>query len=80
VDFRLAKGGTPYLLELNPNPGMAPSACLLHSFELTGTHYTDFLIQMAHAAKSRCNPMLDPGCSMLDAIQHPAYSIQHPQL
>jgi D-alanine-D-alanine ligase len=53
VDFRLAGDGTPYLLEVNPNPGMAPSACLLHSFELTGTHYTDFLIQMLHAAKSR---------------------------
>jgi D-alanine-D-alanine ligase len=53
VDFRLAGDGTPYLLELNPNPGMAPSPCLVHSFELTGMRYNDYLVQMVHAAKSR---------------------------
>jgi D-alanine-D-alanine ligase len=53
VDFRLAGDGTPYLLEINPNPGMAPSPCLLHCFELAGIRYNDYLVQMAHAAKSR---------------------------
>ncbi|HEX2476315.1 MAG TPA: hypothetical protein VHK01_16305, partial [Lacipirellulaceae bacterium] len=53
VDFRLCDDGTPYLLEINPNPGMAPSACLMHSFELAGIRYNDYLVQMVHAAKSR---------------------------
>jgi D-alanine-D-alanine ligase len=53
VDFRLAGDGTPYLLEINPNPGMAPSPCLLHSFELAGIGYNDYLVHMVHAAKSR---------------------------
>jgi D-alanine-D-alanine ligase len=53
VDFRLAGDGTPQLLEINPNPGMAPSPCLVHSFELAGMQYTDYLVQMVRAAKSR---------------------------
>jgi D-alanine-D-alanine ligase len=53
VDFRITGDGTPYLLEVNPNPGMAPSPCLVHSFELAGIRYSDFLVQMVHAAKSR---------------------------
>jgi D-alanine-D-alanine ligase len=79
VDFRLTGDGAPYLLEINPNPGMAPSPCLLHSFELAGIRYNDYLVQMVHAAKSRGSQMLDAGCSILDKIQHPASSIQHPQ-
>jgi D-alanine-D-alanine ligase len=72
VDFRLAGDGTPYLLEINPNPGMAPSPCLVHSFELAGMRYNDYLVQMVRAAKSRARRMLDPGCSMLDSssIEH----------
>jgi D-alanine-D-alanine ligase len=53
VDFRLSDDGTPYLLEVNPNPGMSPSPCLVHSFELAGLRYNDFLVQMINAAKSR---------------------------
>jgi D-alanine-D-alanine ligase len=62
VDFRLGDDGTPHLLELNPNPGMAPSPCLLHSFELAGIRYTDYLVHMVHAAKSRGGQMLDSRC------------------
>jgi D-alanine-D-alanine ligase len=53
VDFRLSDNGTPYLLEINPNPGMAPSPCLVHSFESAGIGYNDYLVHMVHAAKSR---------------------------
>lgn len=59
VDFRLSGDGTPYLLELNPNPGMAPSPCILRSLELAGIRYNDFLIQMVNAARSRASQMLD---------------------
>jgi D-alanine-D-alanine ligase len=68
VDFRLSDDGTPYLLEVNPNPGMAPSRCLTHSFELAGIRYSDYLIQMVHTAKLRCEEIRDARCSMLDAI------------
>jgi D-alanine-D-alanine ligase len=81
VDFRLTDNGTPYLLELNPNPGMAPSPCLIHSFELAGMQYNDYLAQMVRVAKSRQRRMRDAGSSMLDLIYNPASStsIQDPQ-
>jgi D-alanine-D-alanine ligase len=53
VAFRFSDDRTPDLHEINPNPGMAPSPCLLHSFELAGIRYNDYLVQMVHAAKSR---------------------------
>jgi D-alanine-D-alanine ligase len=79
VDFRVTGDGTPFLLEINPNPGMAPSPCLVHSFELAGIGYNEYLVQMVHAAKLRCSQMLDARYSILDTIQHPASSIQHPK-
>jgi len=77
VDFRLSEDGIPFLLEINPNPGMVPSPCLVHSFELAGMRYNDYLVEMVRAAKLRASRMPDPGCSMLDAIKDPASSIQH---
>jgi D-alanine-D-alanine ligase len=53
VDFRLSDDGTPFLLEINPNPGIAPSRCITRCFELAGMRYNDCLIQMIHAAKLR---------------------------
>ncbi|HJQ81461.1 MAG TPA: ATP-grasp domain-containing protein [Lacipirellulaceae bacterium] len=70
VDFRLSGDGTPYLLELNPNPGMAPSPCLVHSFELAGMRYNDFLVQMVRAAMSRPHKR-----SMLKSINHRAHRV-----
>jgi D-alanine-D-alanine ligase len=60
IDFRLASDGTPYLLEVNPNSGLAPSPCLMWAFEAIGLPYDDYLLQMvesAHNRKSRASQL-----------------------
>jgi D-alanine-D-alanine ligase len=57
VDFRLSADGKPYLLEVNPNPGLAPSPCLEYSFRLVGIAYSEYLVHLVHAAGARRAPL-----------------------
>jgi D-alanine-D-alanine ligase len=74
VDFRLAADGTPYLLELNPNPGLAPSPCLVKWLELAGVGYDDFLVHMVRSAMSRGDRATKVESSVTSEIQNPAVS------
>jgi D-alanine-D-alanine ligase len=58
LDFRICPEGTPYLLEVNPNPGLKPTTCLTDLLHLAGTSYSDFLMNSVQAARARaqiCN-------------------------
>jgi D-alanine-D-alanine ligase len=77
VDFRLALDGMPYLLELNPNPGLTPSPCLTKSLELADISYDDLLIQMVRSATLRGKHVPSAKCSSGPATKNPATSIKH---
>jgi D-alanine-D-alanine ligase len=53
IDFRVCPEGTPYLLEVNPNPGLKPSSCLVDLLYLAGISYSEFLMGMVDAAYAR---------------------------
>jgi D-alanine-D-alanine ligase len=53
IDFRVCPEGTPYLLEVNPNPGLKPTSCLIDLLSLVEIPYSDFLINLVHAAKAQ---------------------------
>jgi D-alanine-D-alanine ligase len=53
IDFRVSAGGIPYLLEVNPNPGLKPTSCLVDLLDLDGISYSDFLMNLVRAAYAR---------------------------
>jgi D-alanine-D-alanine ligase len=52
IDFRV-RDQTPYILEVNSNADLKPSACLTDLLRLSGVEYNDFLWQMIRAAHDR---------------------------
>lgn len=54
VDFRLAKDGTPYFIEINPLAGLNPdSSDLPIMAALLGISYSDLIAEILHAATGR---------------------------
>lgn len=53
VEIRVDKSGNPYVLELNPNPSIAPVDCVPQVAGLTGLDYGDFLEEVIRMAIKR---------------------------
>jgi len=50
VDFRVDAGGRAWILEINPNPGIAPDAGLVAAAERAGLSYADLIEKIVRAA------------------------------
>jgi D-alanine-D-alanine ligase len=53
ADFRLHEHGSPYLLEVNPNPNLAPSSYLTAALASIGMSYAGLLAEMCRSATAR---------------------------
>jgi D-alanine-D-alanine ligase len=53
VDFRLFSSGTPYLLEVNPNPDLHPTAGLARTVRSAGLTYEQFVVDLVRHALAR---------------------------
>lgn len=62
VDFRVQPDGTPFLLELNPNPDYSPDAGLAGGLRSAGVSHAQFTIHLLEAALTRKLPApITPG-------------------
>ncbi len=59
ADIRLAKDGTPYLIEVNPLPGLRPISPLITGAEAKGLSYNDVIDLIIKSAKSRYDIKVD---------------------
>ena len=53
VDFRVTPEGQPYVLEVNPNPDLAPDAGLARSAGVAGWSYDELILRILAAAEER---------------------------
>ncbi|HWB11290.1 MAG TPA: hypothetical protein VG826_18825 [Pirellulales bacterium] len=53
VDFRIAGNGQPYLLEVNPNPDLGPTACFCGALRSAGISPADWLVDLVRTAQRR---------------------------
>jgi D-alanine-D-alanine ligase len=53
VDMRLADSGTPYVLEVNPNPDLTESVSFMQSAEKSGLTFAQTLARIAEFALAR---------------------------
>lgn len=53
VDFRVRDDGTPFLLEVNPNPDYSPEAGLAGGLKSAGMTHAEFTVRLVHNALSR---------------------------
>lgn len=56
VDLRIDAEGTPYVLEVNPNPDLAPDAGLANAARAGGIAYDQLVHRILDAARGRCLP------------------------
>ncbi|MFN0159418.1 MAG: ATP-grasp domain-containing protein [Bacteroidota bacterium] len=54
VDFRLAKDGTPYVLEVNPNPDISDDAGFARSAKAYGLNFPQIVGKIVEYAAERC--------------------------
>ena len=50
VDFRLSASGSPYILEVNANPGISPDSGVIRSARTGGRSYPEFLNELVRLA------------------------------
>jgi len=55
IDIRLSKDGTPYILEMNPNPGLTWDNTLPRELKTLGLDNNDLINEVLHIALKRCN-------------------------
>jgi D-alanine-D-alanine ligase len=53
VDLRVDGTGRPYILEINANPDISPSAGLARAVRASGMDYDDFIVRLVETAASR---------------------------
>lgn len=53
VDLRLSASGEPYILEVNANPDLSPTACFAKALETAGIDRGDFLCRLVSGAVAR---------------------------
>ncbi|MEW6363971.1 MAG: ATP-grasp domain-containing protein [Acidobacteriota bacterium] len=53
VDMRLSTDGTPYVIEVNPNPDISPKAGLARSAKVAGMSYTQLIERIVTYAMAR---------------------------
>lgn len=68
VDFRVDEDGTPFVLEVNPNPCISPLAGLAAGLETAKVPYPEFIVGLVKAALARGGRRLD-----LTAAEEPAH-------
>jgi len=62
VDFRVAEGGTPYVIDVNANPCLSPDAGLAAAARRAGLDYTSLVRRILDAAMAADSPRNDkPG-------------------
>ncbi|MBV9121908.1 MAG: D-alanine--D-alanine ligase [Planctomycetes bacterium] len=65
VDFRVHPSGTPFVLEVNPNPDFSPNAGLASGLASAGIGYAEFTVELVRAALARGKGKL------LDSLRRP---------
>lgn len=53
VDFRIADDGQPYILEVNPNPDLSPTACFCGALRSANLSPVDWMLELVEAARHR---------------------------
>ena len=51
VDFRVSRDGQPYILDVNPNPDLSPTACFCGALRSAETAPGNWLVQLVQTAK-----------------------------
>lgn len=63
VDLRVDAAGRPYILEVNGNPDISPSAGLARQIRTSGLRYEDFVCRMVEAAIAAYTASASTKCS-----------------
>lgn len=72
IDIRLSAQGTPYVLEVNPNPDISPNSGTSRSVAAAGMYYDEFICMLINFALQRCTTY---GDKEADRGRPPVYRI-----
>lgn len=76
VDFRLAEDGTPVVLEVNPNPDIAPDAGFAAALAAAGITYDQFVLAVLGNALERLHAMPHAPAAPADTKRRAAVTIR----